>query len=216
MDTVEVLSPIDVMEIDIKRLFGEYCTEYRIDDMSKEKQPRFNGSMTYIYRHYFKYNNLLKSSPNRIVDNSINGMMTNHNAYDINTLYELYIFLKEFANGYDKVASIKAFMELTGISRQTLSVWRNKDSSHSSLDCEKKKFIEWLASNEEDDLKEFNLRTPLGAQERLNVDYGRREIKMSMHVNSTINESMTPDEIAAKYDNNRITDNQLSLPQVPD
>lgn len=181
-NTAEVLNPIDVIEIDIKRLFGEYCAEYGIEDMAHEKQTRFDGAMTYIYRRYFKGNNILKSIPSYKVNNSINDMMTNFNAYDVNMLYELYLFLKEFANGYDKVASVPAFKSLTGISKQTLSVWRNKGASSSSLDQNKKMFLEWLIDNEEDELKEFNLRTPLGPQERLNVDHGRREVKVTARV----------------------------------
>ena len=170
----EVIETMEVIESDIELYFSEYCTKYNIEDMSKEKQTRFNGAMTYIYRHYFKGTNRLKASPNHTVPNSINNMSTNYNAYDIDKLYELYLYLKEFANGYDKVASIAAFKSLTGISRQTITVWRNKPSN-SSLGNDQKMFINWLTDNEEDELKEFNMRNPLGAQERLNVDHGRWE-----------------------------------------
>lgn len=74
--------------------------------------------------------------------------------------------------------SVAVFKALTGISRQTLSIWRNKGASSSSLDNDKKMFLEWLVENEEDELKEFNLRMALGAQERLNVDHGRWEKKV--------------------------------------
>lgn len=170
----EVLNTIDIMAIDIRRLFGEYCAEYGIEDIAREKQTRFKGAMTYIYRRYFKDTNLLKATPNYVVENSINNMSTNFNAYNLNILLELYLFIKEFANGYDKVASVAVFKELTGISRQCLDNWRNK-ASCSSLAADKKAFIDWLAECEEDDLKEFNMRNPLGPQERLNVDHGRWE-----------------------------------------
>lgn len=211
----EVLNPIDVIEIDIRRLFNDYCKEYGIEDMAKEKQTRFGGAMTYIYRHYFKGSSILKSAPSYKVDNSINGMETNFNAYDVNLLYELYLFLKEFANGYDKVASVPAFKALTGISKQTLSVWRNKGSSSSSLDRDKKMFLDWLTESEEDELKEFNLRTPLGPQERLNVDHGRREIKLSIHAEAEA-PRLTPAEISARYPKLSESGAQLALPEVPE
>lgn len=212
---VDVLNPIDIIETDIKRLFVEYCGEYGIEDMAKEKQTRFCGAMTYIYRRYFKVNNSLKVKPYHKVAGSPNGIETNFNAYDVNLLYELYLFLKEFANGYDKVASVPAFKALTGISKQTLSVWRNGRASSPSLDRDKKMFLEWLTENEEDDLKEFNLRMPIGAQERLNVDYGRREVKVSVRAEAA-EIAQTPEEIAARYGKALPDGARVELPEVPE
>ena len=167
-------SPIEVFENDIELYFDEYCEKYKIENMRREKQPVFNGGMSYIYRHYFKGTNKLKSKDYYLVNNSVNNMMTNHNAYDIDLLIDLYRFLQEFANAYDKVASVAAFKRLTGISKQTISAWRLK-SSNSSMDKLKKDFISFLDENAEDELKEFNLRFPYGAQEQLNVDYHHRD-----------------------------------------
>lgn len=213
--TAEVLNPIEVIEIDFRRLFNDYCHEYGVEDMAREKQTRFDGAMMYIYRHYFKNNNILKSTPSYTVNNSINSMMTNFNSYDVNILYELYLYLKEFANGYDKLATIAAFKALTGISRQTLWGWRSKEPSSSSLDKDKKMFLEWLTECNEDELKEFNLRNPLGPQEQLNVDHGRREVKMSMSIDAKMLPERTPLEIAAGYGVAAIEDKR-GLPEVPE
>lgn len=178
-EIAEVLDEMEVIEETVKYWFDKYCDEYNIDDMKSEQQTVFDGAMTYIYRHYFKNSNALKTSPTRVVPNSINNMMTNHNAYDITKLIELYIYIKELANGYDKVATVAVFKSLTGIAKQTISDWRNKLST-SRIDASKKQFVEWLESCEEDGLKEFNMRRQLGAQERLNVDHGRYERRVSM------------------------------------
>lgn len=178
-ETVEVLNEMEVVEETVKYWFDKYCDEYEIDNMRKEKQTVFNGAMTYIYRHYFKNSNVLKSSPVTVVPNSINNMVTNHNAYDISKLIELYTYVKELANGYDKLATVAVFKSLTGIAKQTISDWRNKLST-SRTDMNKKQFIEWLHDCEQDELKEFNLRNPFGAQEQLNVDHGRFEKRVSI------------------------------------
>lgn len=208
----EVLNPIEVMEIDIRKLFDDYCNEYGIEDMAREKQLRFTGAMTYIYRHYFKGTNKLKTTPSVVVKDSINNMCTNHNAYDIDKLYELYIYIKELANGYDKVASVAVFKALTGISKQTISHWYGLVSdglSTSSLDSNKKMFIEWLKDCDLDQLKEFNFRTPLGAQEQLNVDHGRQKETIILHQSAALpasqlpvlGQEMKPIEIPQKPDN---------------
>ncbi len=188
---------MEIIENDVRLFFDEYCQVYNIDDMRKEKQTVFDGAMTYIYRHYFKNTGKLKCDPYSIVDNSINNIMTNFNAYDVNRLYELYLYIQELANAHDKIASIAVFKKLTGISKQTLSVWRNK-SSASSLDSDKKAFLNWLTDNNEDELKEFNLRNPLGPQEQLNVDHGRREIKTTMRI-ETDTGTRTPKQIQEQY-----------------
>lgn len=208
--TAEVLNPIDVIEIDFRRLFNDYCQEYGVEDMAKEKQTRFDGAMMYIYRRYFKNNNILKSTPSYTVNNSINSMMTNFNSYDVNILYELYLYLKEFANGYDKLATIAAFKALTGISRQTLWGWRSKEPSSSSLDKDKKMFLEWLTECNEDELKEFNLRNPLGPQEQLNVDHGRREVKVTAKIDTT--PVLAVDELPKLS----LSEDDKGLPEVPE
>lgn len=183
-ETAEVLDEMEVVEETVKYWFDKYCDEYNIDDMRTEQQTVFDGAMTYIYRHYLKNSNVLKSSPTRVVPNSINNMVTNHNAYDISKLIELYVYIKELANGYDKVATVAVFKSLTGIAKQTISDWRNKLST-SRTDVNKKQFIEWLESCEEDGLKEFNMRRQLGAQERLNVDHGRYERRVNVSFGAT-------------------------------
>lgn len=219
---VEVLERIDVIAVDIRRLFDDYCKEYNIEDMTKAKQTQFKGAMEYIYRRYFKQNNVLKSSPYYAVKNSINNIMTNFNQYDIELLYELYLYIQELANGYDKAASVAIFKALTGISRQCLDNWRNNarsddGASPSSLAGIKKAFILWLTDSEEDELKEFNMRNPLGPQERLNVDHGRREIRVSMRCDASSLPVRSAEEIAASYGRAALPDGGgMELPDVPE
>jgi hypothetical protein len=147
--------------------------------MRKEKQLVFNGAMMYIHRRYIVPSGILRSKPYSIINNSINGAMSNNNnAYDVDMLYNIYNYIKELANCYDKIATIPAFKALTGITKMTLYDWRSSDILNSSDTYrEKKRFVDWLTASEEDELKEFNLRNALGATERLNVDHGRREVK---------------------------------------
>lgn len=194
-ETVEVLDEMEVVEETVKYWFDKYCDEYNIKDMKAEQQTVFDGAMTYIYRHYFKNSNVLKVSPTRVVPNSINNMVTNHNAYDITKLIELYVYIKELANGYDKVATVAVFKSLTGIAKQTISDWRNKLST-SRTDISKKQFVEWLESCEEDGLKEFNMRRQLGAQERLNVDHGRYERRVNVSC-GVVQQMLSGDDIRA-------------------
>lgn len=195
-ETVEVLDEMEVVEETVKYWFDKYCEEYEIDNMRKEEQTVFNGAMTYIYRHYFKGSSALRTSPCKIVPNSINNMMTNHNAYDITKLIELYIYIKELANGYDKVATVAVFKSLTGITRQTISDWRNKLST-SRIDIDKKEFVKWLYDCEQDELKEFNLRRQYGAQEQLNVDHGRFEKRVNITCHDDRQERLSYDDIRA-------------------
>ena len=94
--------------------------------MRSQRQPVFNGAMQYIYNNYIRPNNVLKDIPKNVVDNSINQMLTNYNAYNIDLLYEVYLYLRELANAYDMTATADTFKILTGISKQALSAWRTK------------------------------------------------------------------------------------------
>ena len=166
---------IEEIDCEMRSLFKEYCIEYQIEDMRSEKQTVFHGAMQYIYINYIKPTNILKNKPCYVVDNSINKMMTNYNSYNISLLYDLYLRMKLLANAYDKIASVECFKTLTGISKQCISAWKSKEPSSSSLDGDKKAFVEWLLDNDLDQKKEFNTRTVNGVMEQLNNDYDRNK-----------------------------------------
>ena len=166
---------IDAIDYEMRSLFKEYCNEYKIEDMRSEKQTVFHGAMQYIYINYIKPTNILKNKPCYVVDNSINKMMTNYNSYNIPLLYDLYLRMKLLANAYDKIASVECFKTLTGISKQCISAWKTRESSSSSLDSDKKEFVDWLLDNDLDQKKEFNTRTVNGVMEQLNNDYDRNK-----------------------------------------
>lgn len=174
MQDVREIPNIDEIKKNIRRCFDEYCNLYGIDDMRAQRQPVFNGAMQYIYNNYIRPSNVLKDIPQNVVDNSINQMLTNYNAYNIDLLYEVYLYLRELANAYDMTATADTFKILTGISKQALSAWRTK-SSTSSMDEVRKAFVNWLDDADCDQLVAFNLRNALGATERLNNDHGRKQ-----------------------------------------
>lgn len=174
MQDVREIPNIDEIKKNIRKYFDDYCAAYGIDDMRSQRQPVFNGAMQYIYNNYIRPNNVLKDIPKNIVDNSINQMLTNYNAYNIDLLYEVYLYLRELANAYDMTATADTFKILTGISKQALSAWRTK-SSTSSMDEVRKAFVNWLDDADCDQLVAFNLRNALGATERLNNDHGRKQ-----------------------------------------
>ena len=106
---VREIPNIDEIKKNIRKYFDDYCTAYGIDDMRSQRQPVFNGAMQYIYNNYIRPSNVLKDIPQNVVDNSINQMLTNYNAYNIDLLYEVYLYLRELANAYDMTATADTF-----------------------------------------------------------------------------------------------------------
>lgn len=174
MQNVREIPNIDEIKKNIRRCFDEYCDLYGISDMRTQRQPVFNGAMQYVYNNYIRPSNVLKDIPSNVVINSVNKMMTNYNAYNIDLLYEVYLYLRELANAYDMTATADTFKILTGISKQALSAWRTKSSS-TSMDEIRKAFVNWLDDADCDQLTAFNMRYALGPTERLNNDHGRKQ-----------------------------------------
>lgn len=117
----------EVFKNDIELYLAQFCEEYKIKDMTKEPQSRWNAALMYINRYAFSdksilklNNNINKSNTNCIMDN-------NFNMYDYDKVeYILYIYYYLCAV-YDKECSIIGFCLLTGINRDTILDWGNSE-----------------------------------------------------------------------------------------
>lgn len=113
--------PPEVYENEIEFYLKEYININNIENMKTESQNVWNQALLYIYRHVFKNNKDKLLTPDRI-----------SNSYNIDLILaicDIYIYL---CYGYDKEISIKGFSHLTGITRETIDSWGNKDTRAST------------------------------------------------------------------------------------
>ena len=113
----------EVFKNDIELYLAQFCEEYKIDDMTKEPQSRWNAALMYINRYVFSDKSILKLS-NNINKNNTNCIMdSNFYMYDLDKLdYILYIYYY-LCSVYDKECSIMGYSLLTGINYDTLMDW---------------------------------------------------------------------------------------------
>ena len=113
----------EVFKNDIELYLAQFCEEYKIDDMTKEPQSRWNAALMYINRYVFSDKSILKLS-NNINKNNTNCIMdSNFYMYDLDKLdYLLYIYYY-LCSVYDKECSIMGYSLLTGINYDTLMDW---------------------------------------------------------------------------------------------
>lgn len=113
----------EVFKNDIELYLAQFCEEYKIDDMTKEPQSRWNAALMYINRYVFSDKSILKLN-NNINKNNTNCIMdSNFYMYDLDKLdYILYIYYY-LCSVYDKECSIMGYSLLTGINYDTLMDW---------------------------------------------------------------------------------------------
>ena len=113
----------EVFKNDIELYLAQFCEEYKIDDMAKEPQSRWNAALMYINRYVFSDKSILKLN-NNINKNNTNCIMdSNFYMYDLDKLdYILYIYYY-LCSVYDKECSIMGYSLLTGINYDTLMDW---------------------------------------------------------------------------------------------
>lgn len=153
---------LEVYEDNIYYLIDEYIEKYNIQDLKKESQNVWNGLLLYIYKNSFKIDNSILCLDN----NSI------YNGYNINSvLYILDIYINLCYN-YEKEVSIMGFSKITGIERETIYNWANKERQPNSaaVDIFKK-----LTEEREESLSNMLIsgrRNPVGILGSLNRHYG--------------------------------------------
>lgn len=113
----------EVFKNDIELYLAQFCEEYKIEDMTKEPQSRWNAALMYINKYVFSDKSTLKLS-NNINKSSTNCIMnSNFYMYDLDKLdYILYIYYY-LCSIYDKECSIMGYSLLTGINYDTLMDW---------------------------------------------------------------------------------------------
>lgn len=120
-DTVKLDTGIEVYESNIYIYLKQYIDEQGIQDMRKESQSRWNAALLYIYRYMFKDNRDSLLTPDRV-----------SNAYDIDIINDICDIYINLCYEYEKEISIIGFSKLTGIDRDTIYSWRNKETRVSS------------------------------------------------------------------------------------
>ena len=113
----------EVFKNDIELYLAQFCEEYKIDDMTKESQSRWNAALMYINRYVFNDKSILKLNKNINKNNTNCIMNSNFYMYDLDKLdYILYIYYY-LCSVYDKECSIMGYSLLTGINYDTLMDW---------------------------------------------------------------------------------------------
>ena len=113
----------EVFKNDIELYLAQFCEEYKIEDMTKEPQSRWNAALMYINRYVFSDKSILKLNKNINKNNTNCIMDSNFYMYDLDKLdYILYIYYY-LCSVYDKECSIMGYSLLTGINYDTLMDW---------------------------------------------------------------------------------------------
>ena len=145
MQTVGQEKKVEVFENDIDIYLQMFCEECNppIEDMTKERQSRWNAALIYIQQRVFPDASILKlNSPlegyntNKYNNKHRNINLSNCNAYDIskvNKVCDYYIYL---CYKYDKEISITGFCKLTGINPDTIHDWGNGINKLSTSGCD--------------------------------------------------------------------------------
>ena len=113
----------EIFKNDIELYLAQFCAAYKIEDMTKEPQSRWNAALMYINKYVFSDKSILKLN-NNINKNNTNCIMdSNFYMYDLDKLdYILYIYYY-LCSVYDKECSIMGYSLLTGINYDTLMDW---------------------------------------------------------------------------------------------
>lgn len=113
----------EIFKNDIELYLAQFCEEYKISDMTKEPQSRWNAALMYINKYVFSDKSILKLNNNINKSNTNCIMDSNFYMYDLNKLdYILYIYYY-LCSVYDKECSIMGYSLLTGINYDTLMDW---------------------------------------------------------------------------------------------
>lgn len=113
----------EVFKNDIELYLAQFCEEYKIEDMTKEPQSRWNAALMYINKYVFSDKSILKLNKNINKNNTNCIMNSNFYMYDLDKLeYVLYIYYY-LCSVYDKECSIMGYSLLTGINYDTLMDW---------------------------------------------------------------------------------------------
>lgn len=119
----ETPDTLEIFKNDIELYLAQFCEEYKIEDMTKEPQSRWNAALMYINRYAFSDKSILKLNKNINKNNTNCIMNSNFYMYDLDKLeYILYIYYY-LCSVYDKECSTMGYSLLTGISYDTLMDW---------------------------------------------------------------------------------------------
>ena len=201
-DVVEGAAVDEIREADLDNALQDFAERYDFPDLRKMSQNQWHGAMTHVYLLNFKGTRKLICDPYVPVKNSSNNIYTSYNHYNTDKLYILvkwYIYKSDL---YDKAATIRGYINLTGIEYNTLWEWLKSEDGKvpgKGLSVPRNEIIKLLRAAEEDSLTAIGItgkRIPTGTLEALNYRYGHNMPGVTREVSDT---RRTPDEIAAAH-----------------
>lgn len=128
MEEFEKVENVEIYETyddDIDFYFSDFCEKYKIEDMVKESQSRFNACMMYIGKALFSDPSILRQAPSIAAKH---GAITNANLYNVpllNDLCDKYIYMCLL---YSKEISITGFSYMVNINNAVIEGWGNDNS----------------------------------------------------------------------------------------
>lgn len=133
----------EVFENDIQLYLQVFADEQGIEDFKDVSQGVWNAALMYVRRHVFPDRSrlVLRGRLEGYTSNSYSNQFgnlnnSNCNAYDIdkvNTVCDYYIYICML---YDKEVSILGFVNLSGISQETIYNWGSNNRELSKRGCE--------------------------------------------------------------------------------
>lgn len=175
----DVGKDVDVFENDIDKYLQLFCEEQDIEDLRVVPLTVWNAALMYVCKHVFKNTKILKTTetPDSYKKNNntcVRFKESTCNAYDLKKVCDVADIYIYYCMLYDKNPNKQGFINLTGITWDTMCKWQ-KDNK--ILSQEGAEFLQNIEHAEEMALesKLYSLRNPTGALASLNHKHGWRE-----------------------------------------
>lgn len=124
---IQTITSVEDMEPIARDIVSQYCAVNEIDERDI-KPSMWDDIIDELYIKLFKpCNRLLKTDTNR------------YNEYDKDKVEYVYKYIyRRLCNNHCQEVCQKGFLDMTGIDKQTLYNWADKESSSQSFDLQKK------------------------------------------------------------------------------
>lgn len=126
-ELVVSLADFDIYENEFEVAIAEACEKYGIDDLVREGQRRWKRVMKYVGKRVFPDTKVLRDKTNVVLEG--NSIPTNNNRFDYNILNILCDYYMDLSDQYNKLISAEAFSLFLNISRDTVGLWKDEESS---------------------------------------------------------------------------------------
>lgn len=173
MSSEHLTNDIDVLD-KYNSYILEACSLYSINP--QEITPmQWEFCLRYTGRKVFEDRSILFSEPYDPKNDNGRVPITNNNAYNIDTLYNIYIEYVELCNIYNKVNFIKNYLALVGIHFETFEKFKLLQDSRQGQEISGAEFVKRVQKDCESSLVDHLMQdktNPLKAQTVLNNRYG--------------------------------------------